>query len=382
VRVNGSGYTDVERSKSIKLNEVEGIWLDQENEWQLILTNKDQLVWVDQSMITFIENEREEVVQIIPDPMLVAWDLYGNKSEQAYDESLDVVIPKWLSLKAEDGSINDLYRPLYHQNVNNQGKDLWVLVNNSFDPDLTASVLNSFEKRNFLIKQLITYVDTNKIAGINVDFENMHLLDSDVFVQFVAELNTKMKENQLVLSVAVTVPGGSDNWSIVYDRERLSEVSDYLTLMAYDQHWASSQISGPVAGYSWVDGHLEDLVKTIPAHKIMLGVPFYTRVWYESLSTEVPNQMKVKSKSVFMESPQQLIDDYNPVRVWDALNSQYYFAYFKDDQLIKFWYDDEAAIGRKAALIHKYHLAGIAAWSLGFERDTVWPVLKEVKEGN
>ncbi|MCK8061551.1 MULTISPECIES: glycosyl hydrolase family 18 protein [unclassified Fusibacter] len=380
VTVSGEAYSDHTKTQKVTLENESGIWLDQEESFSLVLTDHKGLLWVGESGLEFaVEEEVLEEEQQLK-PLLIAWDLYGNKSEQEYHESLDVIIPKWLSLKAEDGTINDLYRPLYHENIKKQGKDLWVLVNNSFDPELTSSVLNSLEARENMIGQLIDYALINKVEGINIDFENMFLEDSDLFVQFVAELSTRMKEKGLILSVAVTVPGGSDNWSIVYDRDRLSEVSDYLTLMAYDQYWASSQTSGPVAGYSWVDGHLEELVKTIPSEKILLGVPFYTRIWYETPSLEIPNQMKVKSKSVYMASPQQLIDDYDPVRVWDATNSQYYFAYFKDNQLIKFWYDDEEAVGRKAQLIHKYNLAGIAAWSLGFERETVWPVLQKVKE--
>ncbi len=120
----------------------------------------------------------------------------------------------------------------------------------------------------------------------------------------------------------------------------------------------------------------------VPADKLILGLPFYTRVWYERLSTEKPNKMKVRSKSVFMNVPRRLIDDNDPVRVWDEENSQYYFAYFEGDSLVKFWYDDPAAIARKAKLFKKYHLAGIACWSLGFESPEVWSSLKTVIEGD
>ncbi len=377
--LSGTAYADYGKQRDKKFTEKEvDIVNIAEGFALIIIDNKPYLT--SELNLTTVQNEieKEERAGDVMKPLVLAWDLYGNKSEQVIDKLVDVVIPKWLSLQNENGDINDLFRPQYTENIRKQGAKLWVLVNNSFDPDMTSLLLKNSQARQNFIEQLIDYVRKNKVDGINLDFENMHLADSDRYVQLAAELHVATKQIGVPLSIAVTVPGGSDNWSKVFDRKRLAKVSEYITLMAYDQHWENSQTSGPVAGLNWVDQNITKMLDLVPNDKLILGLPFYTRVWYERLSTEKPNQMKVRSKSVFMNVPRKLIDENEPVRVWDDENSQYYFAYFEGDSLVKFWYDDPAAIARKAKLFKKYHLAGIACWSLGFESSEIWPALKAV----
>ncbi len=373
---SGTAYRDYTKVNSEKFTETEVSVVNIAEGFALIII-ADKAYLTSELNLTLVQEELLEIAEKPVKPLVLAWDLYGNKVEQTIDPLVDVVIPKWLSLQSADGEINDLYNPEYAANTKKQGAELWVLVNNGFDPDLTAQFLANSQARQKFIDQMIAYVKQNWVAGINLDFENMYLKDSDAYVQLAAELHVETKKLGIPLSIAVTVPGGSENWSQVYDRARLAKVSEYITLMAYDQHWENSQTSGPVAGYSWVDQNIAKTLEMVPKNKLILGVPFYTRIWYERLSTEEPNKMKVRSKSVFMDTPRELIDENEPVRVWDEENSMYYFAYFEGDSLVKFWYDDPAAVARKAALSNKYGLAGIACWSLGFETEDVWQNLAD-----
>ncbi len=373
--INGTAYRDYGKINSEKFTEKEVSVVNVAEGFALIIVDQQPYL-TSELNLTMLQSEPAAELTESVSPLVLAWDLYGNEPEQAIDQLVDVVIPKWLSLQAADGSINNLYRPDYAANVKRQGAALWVLVNNNFDPDMTAQFLADSTARQNFIDQLVAYVSQNQIGGINLDFENIYLKDSDRYVQLAAELHVATKRLNIPLSIAVTVPGGSENWSQVYDRRRLSAVSEYITLMAYDQHWENSQTSGPVAGFSWVDQNIVKMLDLVPQHKLILGVPFYTRLWYERLSSDVPNMMKVRSKSVFMSAPRRIIDENDPVRVWDETNGQYYFAYFEGDSIVKFWYDDPAAVARKAALAKKYGLAGIACWSLGFESPAVWQELK------
>lgn len=310
-----------------------------------------------------------------------AWDGHGEDPKKEFYKNLDVLMPSWISLKNSEGGINSVFNKTYYENAKFQKKSIWVLVTNSFDPDLTSEVLNSYRARMNMLEYLVEYVLVNRIDGINIDFENMYLKDSDAFVQFIAELNSRLVQHDKLLSVCVTVPGGSENWSLVYDRNRIAQNCDYLTLMAYDQHWENSQVPGPVASYSWVKKHLDDMITQIPPDKIILGVPFYTRIWYESFSKEVPNKIKVKSRSVYMETPQNLLNSSkNITKVWDDDAQQMFYVYFdvEKNEMVKFWYDDEDAVAKKASLVKEKSLAGIAAWRIGYEKMQVWDIINEV----
>ncbi len=49
-------------------------------------------------------------------------------------------------------------------------------------------------------------------------FEYMFMQDKDLFSRFIIELAPRLKEIGAVLSVDVTAPDGSPNWSLCYNR--------------------------------------------------------------------------------------------------------------------------------------------------------------------
>ena len=57
----------------------------------------------------------------------------------------------------------------------------------------------------------------------------------------------------------VTAKSSSLNWSLCYDRKELGKVVDYIMLMAYDEHWATSPVSGSVASIGWVENSIVTL---------------------------------------------------------------------------------------------------------------------------
>ncbi len=318
--------------------------------------------------------------------LLMAWDNYANNSKIQFADSLDIVIAKNMSLAGGNGDSNAVLSKKYIENAKNQGKTVWFMVTNAFNPDMTKEFLNSYLARKKYIDSIVNFAVVNDLDGVSLDFENMYLDDSDLYVQFVAELHRSLEKEGITLGVCVTVPGGSDMWSKVFDRERIADYSDYLMLMAYDQHWASSQVSGPVASKAWVKDNLVKLSQSIDKDKIILGVPFYTRVWYESYSNEVANKVTVHSKDFYMVGIRNILaklkeGEYK--RVWDQNASQYFFVYYAPElkETVKFWFDDADAVARKANLINEFDLPAAAFWALGFEDDVTWQKLKAVKEG-
>ena len=62
--------------------------------------------------------------------------------------------------------------------------------------------------------------------GVNIDFEYMKQEDRDLFSRFMIELSPRIKELGKVVSIDVTAPDGSPDWSLCFDRKVLSDVSD------------------------------------------------------------------------------------------------------------------------------------------------------------
>lgn len=261
--------------------------------------------------------------------------------------------------------------------AHNNGYKVWAMVSNApaakEDLEITSRIMNSYEKRKKLIGILVNRCVQYGLDGINIDFENMKAEDKDVYSRFIIELEPRLKEIGVVLSVDVTAPDGGETWSMCFDRNVIGNVADYIVFMAYDEYGTSSTKSGTTAGYDWVKLNLTKFLQTeeIKSDKIVLGIPLYTRIW-----TENKDGTLVKSSTVNMKD----IDSVLPSDVekkWDDQLKQYYVEFEKDSTIKKMWIEDIKSLKEKVSLITDNKLGGVASWQKGMESDDVWSMLNE-----
>jgi spore germination protein YaaH len=289
---------------------------------------------------------------------------------------LNVISPTWYKLINDAGDLKSLVSDKYISWVEENNYDIWVLVSNTFgDIEMTSRFLNDVNSREKFILNLIKECDKYNFKGVNIDFENIYMKDKNKFTQFISELSYEFSKRNIILSVDVTVMGGSENWSLCYDRLRISELVDYLVVMTYDEHWASSPISGSVASYKWVEKSLVDIIKIVNSEKVIMGIPLYTRIWYEEPSKKIVNKMDVTSKSITMQGQNNLLKETGLIPLWDDEAKQFYISYILDSKLKKVWLEEEVSIKEKAKLVNKLNLAGVAMWSRGFETENIWEVI-------
>ena len=89
----------------------------------------------------------------------------------------------------------------------------------------------------------------NKFAGICVDFEEPPAAAQGNLLTFMQELHTTFAAKGLL--VVQAVPFDDPDWNY----KAYSAATDYLILMAYDQHWTGSD-AGPVAAQDWFEQNL------------------------------------------------------------------------------------------------------------------------------
>ena len=236
----------------------------------------------------------------------------------------------------------------------------------------TSNILNDYEKRLAVIEGIVDVCVKYQLDGINIDFENMYEKDKQVFSRFIIELVPRMKEIGVVTSVDLTAPDGAPNWSLCYDRTVLGNVADYLAFMAYDQYGTSSEKAGTTAGFNWIETNLVKFLETyeVDSEKIILGIPFYTRIWTET------SDGKVSSKVVNMKDIKSNIPDEAQTK-WNDSLKQYYVEFKSKSTTKKMWIEDLESIKAKVSLVSKYNLAGVAAWEKDREIEAVWEIIKE-----
>jgi spore germination protein YaaH len=309
----------------------------------------------------------------------LTWEYVGNRNPNLDTlnpmAGVNVVSPTWFQLSDRAGNLQNKASTAYVDWAHRQGYQVWGLVTNDFDPDLTSSVLNSTSKRQHLIRQLLSYAVLYQLDGINLDFENMYLKDQGVYVQFVRELAPLLREQGLTLSVDVTFVSGSENWSKVYNRKALAHAADYIAVMAYDEHWSGSPQAGSVASLPWVRRGLETILAEIPPEKLLLGMPLYARLWEET--TLANGQVEVSSRALSMTAAENYLEENNLQPVYDPTTGQNYAEHTAGNTRYRIWLEDKTSLAQRVKLAHAYNLAGIATWRRDFAAPEIWPVLAE-----
>jgi spore germination protein YaaH len=313
----------------------------------------------------------------------LTWEaVYNNIPDtKSFDNmpGVNVISPTWFAIDDAQGNLSNKANKSFVTWAHGKGYQVWALFSNDFDADRTSIVLADYKTRLHIIRQLLSYAELYNLQGINIDFENVYLKDKGKLTQFVRELTPYLHEQNLVVSIDVTIRGGSEMWSLFADREALSQTVDYMMVMTYDEHWATSPVAGSVASLPWTEAGIVDIMREdkVPANKLILGVPYYTRIWSEEF---IDNKKKITSKAVGMEAIDKLLKEKKLTPVFDEAVGQDYVEYTEEGVLNRIWIENEKSMKARMDIVKKYNLAGIGSWSRVFSNAAIWDAIKDALE--
>jgi spore germination protein YaaH len=296
----------------------------------------------------------------------------------AATKSVNVISPTWFYLNDNAGNLSDLGSIDYVNYCHAQGVEVWALFSNLENQEVdTAYVLTHSSLRHHLVDEMIAKAIQYDLDGINLDFESMSQTDvGEAYIQFVRELSLKCAENGIVLSIDNYVPS---DYTAFYDRAEQANFADYVVIMGYDEHYAGSD-AGSVASLGWVEEGVTNTLSEVPAEQIILGMPFYTRVWsLTPVSDESDTEMKydVKSEAYGMSAANKLVAANNAEKQWLADCGQYFVEYEKAGILYRIWLEDAESLEKRLQLLDEYALAGASFWKLGLETSDIWDTVEE-----
>jgi chitinase len=274
------------------------------------------------------------------------------------------------------------------QSLKQQNPDLSVLVSvggwlwstNFSDVALTA------QSRAVFIRSVMDFLAQYQLDGLDIDWEypgmrgaghkfrsvdkqNFTLLLKELRARFTAE--TAKTHRRLYLTFAA---GASDEFLANTEMEKAQQYVDTVNLMAYDYYEASSdQMTGNHAPLFTNPGDpkkisADDSVKAfekagVPADKIILGMPFYGRMWGQVPATnhglfqpgkQVPNAYA--PYSVIVSS----MLDHGYARFWDEKASVPYL--YNAEKQVFVSYEDPQSIAAKCEYVVAHHLGGVMFW--------------------
>lgn len=278
-------------------------------------------------------------------------------------EGLNVISPTWFGVADSEGEVTSLASKDYVTKLKAMNVDVWPLISD-FNKDVDYNRLfMSTTTRGNLIKNIIYFIEEYNMDGINIDFEHIKSSYAEGYIEFLRELSIEMRSRKKVLSVDNYIPL---EFNAFYNIKEQGIVSDYLCVMAYDEHYSGSPKAGSVSSLSWVKNSIENTAKSAPMKKLIVGLPFYTRLWREA------HTGKLTSRALSMDGGLNLVNSNKAKKEWDKEKGQYYAEWKDGKDRMRIWLEEEKSLEAKLKLVEKDKVAGIAFWKLGLERKEAW----------
>lgn len=283
-------------------------------------------------------------------------------------EGMNIIAPTWFVIRSNDGAILSNASDAYVQYCHNKGLSIWATLNNfdlgHFDD---KKIFSSTRNRRNMIERIVRDVTVNGIDGINLDIEHIPAEVGEDYTEFVRELSIELTKIGCILSIDTYVPY---SYNAHYDLKEFNDFCDYVIIMCYDEHYAGSTEAGSVSSIGYVRDGINLSLANIERDKLIIGLPFYTRLW-----TTLPNGAVTSSVggSLAMESSAR---SKGLTFVFDDETCQNYGSKtLVDGSLVECWLEDDLSLAYKTREIKNANLAGTAAWKLTQERENFFKVI-------
>lgn len=360
--------------------------LDQMDTWSQILTPDGYIGYIKNSRLKDVEEtvtptfyqgpeytgiHREGLVNLVWHQINYPEMNAELEQDIAGVSGVNVISPTWYYLSDNAGNIQSFADASYVERAHAAGLQVWALISNFSEDVSTTALLASRTARQTVQNYLVNQALELGFDGINIDFEGIAQEAGYDYVQFMRELSILCRKNQIILSVDVPVPM---DFSTHYNRRELGVVCDYVIVMGYDEHYAGSDIVGSVASMNFEITGIENMLQEVPKEKLVSGIPFYARLWYTQ--TLEDGSTEVTSEAVSMERAEQILAENGVTSSYDESTGQQYAEWTASDgRFCQIWLEDDSSVAQRANLVQEYGLAGIAAWVLGNQKDSVWEII-------
>lgn len=311
--------------------------------------------------------------------------LYGGTVSQQIEQikqvgSFQTVSPSYFDLNTSGSLVTVNIDRSFIDAMHAMGIKVVPMLSNHWNRTAGEKALSDPEA---LAQSVADAIVKNNLDGVNVDIENVTHLHRNAYTEFVRLLRQKLPaEKEVSVAVAANPNGWTTGWHGSYDYAALAKYADYLMIMAYDESWEGSS-AGPVASYSFVKRSIEYALEHTTADKLVVGVPFYGRMW-SSDGTFSGNGLN-------LTMVETLVKQYNGTITYDtsARSPKAQFTVNAGDPLLSVggkkltpgsytvWFEDETSIYEKTRLIHQYDLKGMGSWSLTQATDGIRSKLTE-----
>ncbi|HXM49621.1 MAG TPA: glycosyltransferase [Pyrinomonadaceae bacterium] len=297
----------------------------------------------------------------------VNWDESSYASLERNLDHLDWVVAQWAHLVDSKNGSSPLSIELDAKALNlirerRPQTSIIPMVQNLTDEkwqyDVLARAVADEDSRQRLVAALSQFVEQNKFAGVAVDFEEPTKDTQPNLLRFMQELHAAFQARGWV--VVQAVPFDDAEWNY----REYAAATDYLMLMAYDEHWAG-KVAGSVASQDWYQGTLANRMRDLNPAKTIIALGNYGYDWAEG----------VDAKEVsFQEAVINARDSSAQIAFDPATRNPHYEYDEEDNSHHVVWFLDGVTAFNQMRAASGYNPAGFALWRLGSEDPSIWSI--------
>ncbi len=296
----------------------------------------------------------------------VDWDPQALFSLQNHIEQLNMVMPEWFFLdpNGADTVLTQIDNDAYNLMKTQPGLKIIPMFSNvninKHDGDFDGRLLNAMlidpAKRKKIIDDIVFKLKKYNLQGINIDFEELRDKSVDAMHLFQKELYERLhKEAKLVTQ---DISAGNEDFHVA----DLNKYNDYLFLMAYDQHYSTSE-PGAISDQRWIEKQLDEIAASIPENKIVLCLAGYGYDWRDG----------AEGKTVTYQQALSIAKEFNAVIDFDNDSYNCTFEYNDSKDLHHYVsFVDAGGTFNTMRFADEYGTAGVALWRLGSEDERMW----------
>jgi spore germination protein YaaH len=300
----------------------------------------------------------------------LAWQSGGDRSQYRAEidaAAVDVVSPLWWYVQP-DGTVSSGVDAGYVADVHARGRSIWPAIA-GYGPALAHALLADPAGRSAVARRISDEARAAGVDGVNLDIEGVGSADADALTAFAAEVAELVHEWGGVVSFDLrprfdTLEGiapGLAFWETSPDRREISAAVDLTVLMTYDEYHRLRP-GGPVASPGWVLDTLVYQLRYTDPHELMLGIPFYGRVW-DPDDLDSPTAVTMSTLERLAAEGISTFDPEQGLARVDLADGRYLYD------------EGTSVIADRVQLVEEYGLAGWAAWRLGFDSAALWAAL-------
>lgn len=234
------------------------------------------------------------------------------------------------------------------------------------DPNTITTMLNNPTMQTQHINNLLQIVKAQGFDGVDIDYEGLDQSSAQLFNNFIRNLTTTFHAANKLVSVTVEARIANQ---VPMDWKTLSGLADEIRVMAYDYHSQLTSQPGPVAPIGWLKEIMDYAQTTIDPKKLVVGLGNYGYDWQApsasgqswtgtAVSFDQAMALAKQEKATVIRSTG--IDD-RGYDIGSVANFSYVDSQNRQHQV---WFEDNASIQAKIALIEQYKTDGVIFWSV------------------